>query len=123
MMRGRRCNQPGLLVLLAMVTALGCVRAPAPLDLASSDPFQDQWKIAGYYRHEASLFRLKADELQQRVAVYERLFGADSEWVMGTRLLAQYYEEAAQEQERLANLHLDLARHPRQAPLVGSASP
>jgi hypothetical protein len=123
MMRGRRCNQAGLFVLLAMVTAGGCVRAPAPLDLASSDPFQDQWKIAGYHSREAVILRLEADELQQRVAVYERLFGADSEWVTGTRLLAQFYEEAAQEQERLANLHLDLARHPRQAPLVKSAIP
>jgi hypothetical protein len=123
MTRGRRCNQAGLLILLVMGATLGCVRTPAPLDLTSSDPFQDQWKIAGYYRHEAALFRTKADELSQRTAVYERLFGADSEWVTGARLLAQFYEDAALEQERLASLHLGIARHERQAPLVGSATP
>jgi hypothetical protein len=123
MTRGRRCNQAGLLVLLAMVAVLGCIRAPAPLDLTSSDPYQDQWKIAGYYRHEAALFRTKADELSQRTAVYERLFGADSEWVTGARLLAQFYEDAVQEQERLASLHLGMARHEQQAPYVRSALP
>jgi hypothetical protein len=40
--------------------------------------------------------------------VYERLFGPESEWVTGARLLAQYYEEAAHEAEQLARRHLKL---------------
>jgi hypothetical protein len=41
--------------------------------------------------------------------VYEGLFGRESEWVTGTRLLKQFYEEVAREQDRLADLHLELS--------------
>lgn len=104
------------------LAALGCVRGSAPLDLNSFDPTQDQWKIAGYHSREAAIFRLKADELSQRVMVYERLFGRDSEWAMGTRLLVQFYEDAAKEQEHLAGRHLDIAGQGRPQSL-GAASP
>lgn len=100
-----------VLVLLLAFAALGCARASAPLDLTSPDPNYDQNKIAGYYSREAVFFRLKAHEFAQRVLVYEGLFGVDSEWVKGARLLAQFYEDAAQEQDRLAGLHLGLAGH------------
>ena len=39
--------------------------------------------------------------------MYERLFGPKSDWVEGTRLLAQFYEDAAAEQERMAARHLE----------------
>ena len=53
------------------------------------DPSQDQWRIAEYYSREAADFRQKAEELHTRMLIYARLFGAESEWVRGTRLLAQ----------------------------------
>ena len=46
-----------------------------------------------------------AQDYHHRVAVYERLFGPQSDWVEGTRLLAESYEAAAQEQERIAARH------------------
>ena len=52
--------------------------------------------------------RQQAEELTHRAMVYEGLFGRESEWVTGTRLLAQFYEEAAHEEEQLANRHLEL---------------
>lgn len=113
MTRGHACNRAGFCALLLALAALGCARAPAPLDLTSLDPAQDQWKIAGYHSREATLLRVNAEELSQRVVAYERLFGRDSEWVTGTRLLVQFYEDAAKEQERLAGRHLDLAGHGR----------
>jgi hypothetical protein len=76
--------------------------------MSTLDPDQDHRKIAAYYRHEAVVSRQKAEESTHRAGVYERLFGRESEWVTGTRLLAQFYEEAAREQERLARRHLEL---------------
>ena len=73
------------------------------------DPSQDQWKIAEFYSREATSLRQKAEELFARTLVYERLFGSNSDWVAGTRLLAQSYEEAAREHERLADKHFGLA--------------
>lgn len=98
---------------------LGCVRTSAPLDLNSPDLNYDQNKIASYHSREADFFRIKAQELAERVLVYQDLFGSDSEWVKGARLLEQFYEGAAQEQERLANLHFGLAgRDPRVRPRI-----
>jgi hypothetical protein len=96
-----------------------CVGVGPPLDLSSMDPSQDQWRIAEYYSREATRHRQKSQDLYARTLVYERLFGADSEWVIGTRLLAQSYEDAAIEHERLAQKHLELAgghRAPRISP-------
>lgn len=109
----RRCTcNPAMVLLLPLAFAtVGCVRTAAPLDLTSTDLNYDQNKIAGYYSREAVFFRLKAQELAQRVLVYEGLFGTDSEWVKGARLLEQYYEDAAQEQDRLARQHLGLDGH------------
>lgn len=111
--RGRLCNHAGLLVLFLAAAGLGCARTPVPLDLTSPDPSQDQRKIAGYHSREATLFRLKAEELSQQVVVYERLFGPESEWVEGARILVQFYEDAAKEQERLAGWHLGIADNGR----------
>jgi hypothetical protein len=54
-----------------------------------------------------------------RALIYERLFGAESEWVSSTRVLARSYEDAASEHERLAQQHLELAggRRPSRAML------
>ena len=52
-----------------------------------------------------------AQDLSHRVHVYERLFGSSSDWVGGTKLLTQSYEEAATEQERLAERHRAMIRN------------
>lgn len=104
--------QPVLLVLLlAVLLQPGCSRiSTVPLELTTLDQSQDQEKIAAYYRHEAAVARQQAEELNHRAMVYERLFGPESEWVSGTRLLAQFYEEAAREAEQLAQRHLKITK-------------
>ncbi|MER3424942.1 MAG: hypothetical protein C4293_18675 [Nitrospiraceae bacterium] len=105
-------------VFLAIFLIIGCINPAPPLDLSSREPSQDQWKIAEYYSHEAAVLRQKAQEMYARAQVYERLFGSDSEWVKGSRLLAQSYEDAAREHERLADEHLELAGGQRPPQLV-----
>jgi hypothetical protein len=92
-----------------IVAGLSCTPTPAPLDLTSQDPSQDQRKIASFHSREALLFQLKAEELSQQAAAYERLFGPESEWVVGARLLVEFYRDAAKEQEYLASWHLGIA--------------
>lgn len=100
-----------LVLLLAIFLQPGCSgRTSAPLDMAALDPGQDHWAIAAYYSREATMSRQQAEELTYRAVVYEGLFGPESEWVTGTRLLKRFYEEAASEQDRLADLHLELSR-------------
>lgn len=103
------------LIPLTMVlgTTLGCVATSTPLDLTSLDPATDQRKIANYHRQDADFFRLKARELAERIAAYQSLFGGDSEWVNGARLLAQFYEDAAIDQDHQALLHLSIAEDTR----------
>jgi hypothetical protein len=96
-----------LVLLLAIFLQSGCSGGPA-LDMTTLNPGHDHGKIASYYRHEAVVSRQQAEELNHRMVVYARLFGPESEWVTGTRLLAQFYEEAAHEEEQLANRHLEL---------------
>ena len=98
-----------LVLLLGVLLVSGCTRGPrAVLDPVSRDPGQDHWAIASYYSHEAAMSRQQAEELTHRAMIYEGLFGRESEWVTGTRLLAQFYEEAAREEEQLASRHLEL---------------
>lgn len=96
-----------------------CVETGSPPDLSTMDPSQDQWRIAEYYSREAAHFRQKARDLHARGLIYQRLFGTDSEWVSGTHLLAQSYEDAAIERERLAAMHLELATRHRASRLRG----
>ena len=84
---------------------MSCTQAREPLDLESQVPSGDQRQIARYYSREAASFRQKAAELRHRADAYERLFGPDSEWVVGARLLAQYYEEEAKQKEQRALQH------------------
>jgi hypothetical protein len=66
-------------------------------------------KMASYYVREAMRSRELAGEQANRASVYERMFGADSDWVSSARLLNQFYENEAREQERQANWHLEMA--------------
>ncbi len=93
---------------LGVCAALGCNGPGSPLDLMTMDPVQDQGKIAAYYVLEAARLRQKAQELTDRAGAYELLFGRESDWVRGARLLAQFYEETARERERMARQHMNL---------------
>ncbi|HKC92764.1 MAG TPA: hypothetical protein VKB81_01960 [Nitrospira sp.] len=87
----------------------GCSSQSASYELSSYAPAADQLALASYHREEAQRFKQKSDELLARADLYDRLFGADSEWATGTRLLAQFYDEAGKEQARLAEQHINLA--------------
>ena len=100
-----------LVLLLASFLLSGCSGGPAaPLDMTALNPGHDQGRVATYYRHEAVVSRQQAEELSHRAVVYEGLFGRESEWVTSTRLLVQFYKDTASEQDRLADLHLELRR-------------
>lgn len=90
----------------------------AELDLTPYDTAQDQWIIAGYYSQEAARLRQKSEEMSARIALYARLFGPTSDWGVGTRLLAQSYEKAATEHERIAGKHVGLVSGRRSSPLA-----
>lgn len=100
-------------VLAELCMLSSCVNPVTELDLRTDDPRHDQWKIAEFHAHEATRLRRMAQDQLYRATVYERLFGLDSDWVKGTRLLAQSYEDAAQEQERTAERHQGVVRDGR----------
>ena len=96
-------------IILLAIVGVGCVGQGQPLELSNVDPSQNQVKIAQYYHGEAIRFLQKAEEMKARAVVYEGLFGSDSEWVKGARLLAQSYEQVARDHERMADQHMALA--------------
>ena len=107
--QGEPLSMYPLVLFLGFLLVWGCARGPtAVLDPISRDSGQDHWAIAAYYSRQAAVSRQQAEALTNRMAVYERLFGRESDWVIGTRLLAQFYEDAAREQDRLTDLHLEL---------------
>lgn len=85
-----------------MISVASCTRTHEPLAIDSHDPSHDGRIIATYHADQAKTLHKKAEDVSEQAAAYERLFGPDSEWVVGARLLAQYYEEEAKEQERSA---------------------
>jgi hypothetical protein len=106
-----RSSLKRLALLMALGSAItsGCTSPRAEFDLTAYDQTQDQWKIATYYSQEAARLRQNSEEMSARTVVYERLFGPTSDWVTGTRLLTQSYEEAPKEPERMASKHLGFA--------------
>lgn len=116
------CQQPAgvsamraitVIAFVACLWSAACHRGPilplAPLDTASRDPTQDHVKMASIYVRQAMRSRELAEEQSNRAVVYERVFGANSDWVSSARLLAQFYENSARDQERQANWHLEMA--------------
>jgi hypothetical protein len=102
-----------VLIVLCSFAAAGCAR-PVVSDMTSFDPSQDQKIIVNYYRDQAMVLKEKAASLTESAGRYEQLFGPQSDWVSGARQLSQYYAAAAQEQERLAEAHAEVARTGRQ---------
>src|SRR6478609_10764431 len=101
----------GASIILGLLFQFGCSSGlTAPLEMTTLNPGDDHQTIARHYRHEASLSRQQVDELSNQAAAYEQLFGQESDWVSGTRLLVQFYQEVAQEQDRLAELHMNLGK-------------
>lgn len=96
-------------LLLGVFLQAGCGGTPTPpLEMTTLNPSGDHKTIAYHYRHEAMLARQEAEKLADQATVYAQLFGRESDWVSGTMLLVQFYEEIAQEQDRLAEQHLKL---------------
>lgn len=74
---------------------------------------------------EATKLRQISEEMSirmARMAVYERLLGPTSDWVNGTRLLTQSYEDAAREHEQKAREHLELIHASRPPSVVRTQS-
>ena len=100
----------GVLIVLCSLVAAGCAQPVETIDMTSFDPSQDQMAIVGYYRGQALDLREKAGTIAESAVRYEDLFGPQSDWVSGARKLSQYYVAAAQELERLAEAHAEVAR-------------
>jgi hypothetical protein len=93
----------------------GCSTADREFDLHSFSTSIDQHLIARYYQDEAFQLRRQAEEFDARAEMYQRMFGLESDWVTGARLLAQSYRLAAEDRERLAQEHLQAAPDVRPA--------
>ena len=107
----------GVLIAFCLLAAAGCAESVVPIeDMTSFDPSQDQMAIAGSYRAEAVALKEKAAALAESVVRYEHLFGPQSDLVSGARQLSRYYTDAAQELERRAEAHAEVARTGRQRP-------
>jgi hypothetical protein len=80
------------MVLLPAYFMVGCSLATPPPDTrpAFNQPSQK----------EISFFKQEAESLNHRIRIYEDLFGPESDWVRGTRLLERFYEELARKHER-----------------------
>jgi hypothetical protein len=100
-------------VLSALVLGFcaGCAAPDRQLDLLSFNTSIDQSRIARYYQNEAFRFRRQAENSDARAEMYERMFGPESDWVSGARLLAQSYRFAADDRDRLAQEHLEAWRN------------
>ena len=106
----------GVLIVFCLLAGTGCAQPVVMIDMTSFDPSQDQMAIVGYYRGQAMDLQEKAVSLGESVVRYEHLFGLQSDWVSGARQLSQYYAAAAQNLERLAEAHAEVARTGRQRP-------
>ena len=101
----------GVLIVLCLFAAAGCAEYFGPIeDMHSFDPAQDQMAYADNYRAEAAALREKATALAESVVRYEHLFGPQSDLVSGAKQLSRYYAEAAQELDRRAEAHAEVAR-------------
>jgi len=102
-----------VMAFMACLLLAACHRGPilplASTDTALRDPTQDHVKMASFFVREAMRSRELAQEQANRTVVYERIFGHDSDWVSGARLLNLFYENLAREQEQQAHWHLERA--------------
>jgi hypothetical protein len=100
----------GVVIVLSSLTVVGCTEPVVMTDMTSFDPSQDQKAIAGYYREQAMAMREKAGSVAETAVRYKHLFGPESDWVSGALQLSEYYAVAAQDLERRAEAHAEVAR-------------
>ncbi len=103
----------GLLLCCIVVSVFSGCASPESIDLDSFDPSHNQMEIANYYRNQAVAMREKADAQATATVRYEALFGPEADLVSGAKSLANYYEQTAQELERVAQTHEAVARNKR----------
>jgi hypothetical protein len=103
----------GLLLRCIIVLVLSGCASPASIEMDSYDPSHNQTEIASYYRNQAVAMREKADAQATAAVRYEALFGPEADLVSGAKSLAHYYEQTAQELERVAQAHEAVARNKR----------
>lgn len=101
-----------LLVSVVLLGIAGCA-SPELIDLDSYDPSHNQTEIATYYRNQAVAMRERADAQATAAVRYEALFGPEADLVSGAKSLAHYYEQTAQELERVAQAHETVDRNKR----------
>ena len=101
-----------LLCCLIVGVFTGCASTES-IDLDSFDPSHNQTEIANYYRNQAVAMREKADAQATAAVRYEALFGPEVDLVSGAKSLAHYYEQTAQELERVAQAHEAVNRNKR----------
>jgi len=101
-----------LLVSVVLLGVAGCASTQS-IDLDSYDPSHNQTEIATYYRNQAVTMREKADAQATAAVRYEALFGPEADLVSGAKSLAHYYEQTAQELERVAQAHETVDRNKR----------
>ena len=93
-------TRPAAIVLLTLL-ATACASAQRPDNTVMESPGVQDAGVLQYQR-EAQLYRDKSAALIERAALYERIFGPQSDWVTGTRMLAAFYEDEARDRERQA---------------------
>lgn len=91
-----------VLVAVCIPSIQSCSASPTVPDFYGVGPADDQSTIGEYYRQEATVFRQRANVMAERATAYGQLFGEESEWVNGARLLGEFYQQNARERERLA---------------------
>jgi hypothetical protein len=101
-----------LLCCIVVLVCSGCA-SPASIEMDSYDPSHNQAEIASYYRNQAVAMREKADAQATAAVRYAALFGPEADLVSGAKSLAHYYEQTAQELERVAQAHEAVARNKR----------
>ena len=106
-----RCR--GLLLCCMVVLVIYGCASPRSIEMDSYDPSHNQTEIANYYRNQAIAIREKADAQATAAIRYEALFGREADLVSGAKSLAHYYEQTAQELERVAQAHEAVDRNKR----------
>lgn len=90
-------------VLISTFGLQGCSASPKQLDFNAPETTADRRALSEFYKKEAIMLRQKADEMAQRATAYRPLFGEESDWVAGARLLGEYYRQEAEDRQRLAD--------------------
>jgi hypothetical protein len=111
MMARKATVKVGWSLLVCLLGIGGGCASYEPLDMSSYDPSDDQKAIASYYQDQAVSMREKANAQVTAAMRYEALFGSEDDSVAGARSLAHYYEQTAQEFDRLAEAHAAVGRN------------